>query len=78
MMLTGRKGKIKLTSVTLCTRLSNHPPYHTPTPAMVTVASDVPSAASSPNASATGMPHNSATSRSRRSWSVPASPYTCP
>jgi hypothetical protein len=66
------------TSVSRWMSASIQPPNHTPVAAITSVVTVVPTAASRPKASATGMPHKSATIRSRRWWSVPAIPCTRP
>jgi hypothetical protein len=62
----GNVGRIMLTSVTRWIAASIQPPNHTPKAAIMRVVNVVPTAAISPNASATGVPHRSATRMSRR------------
>ena len=57
---------------------STHLPNQTPMAAMMKVLTVAPTAARSPKARAIGVPQRSATIMSRRRWSVPASPCTCP
>ena len=66
------------TSVMRWMSSSTQPPNQTPMAAMIMVVTVVPTAASRPKARAMGVPQSKATIRSRRRWSVPASPWTWP